>query len=127
MSGQLLRIQDWETAAREAKFYPIVMAGLFSISLRQLERFFVAHFNRTPIEWTREFRCDQVRQLIAKGWTNKAVAAELNFSNDSHLCHEFKELYGLPPRSVAPTFGKPQSVAFSQQCRVFTMLHHCVP
>src|SRR5271166_5772557 len=77
MSGQLLRIHDWESMACQAKFHPAGMAALCSVSLRQMERFFVERFNKTPIAWTRELRCEQARRLIAKGWTNKAVATEL--------------------------------------------------
>jgi len=97
--------------AREARFHPVAMAALCSISLRQLERFFAEHFNTTPIAWTREFRCKQARQLIARGWTIKAVATELDFANESHLGHEFRRVYEL---SFAPTHRKPTSVAFLQ-------------
>src|SRR6266404_146986 len=104
---------SWEEVAREAKFQPAAMAGLRSISLRQLERFFVEHFNKTPIAWTQELRCQMARELIAKGWTNKAAATELHFANDSHLCHEFSRCYGLPPRSFAPTYrSRRNNVAF---------------
>jgi transcriptional regulator GlxA family with amidase domain len=114
MSGQLLRIQDWESMARQAKFHPAGMAALCCISLRQMERFFVKRFNKTPIVWTRELRCQQARQLIAKGWTNKAVAIELGFANESHLCHEFRRVYGSAPRSFAPTYRNHKNVAFLQ-------------
>lgn len=106
MGGQLLRIQDWETTARQAKFHPATMAALCTISLRQMERIFVRRFKTTPIAWTRALRCEQARRLIAKGWTNKAVAIELGFANESHLCHEFRRVYGSPPRSFAPTYRK---------------------
>jgi transcriptional regulator GlxA family with amidase domain len=114
MTGQLLKAQDWEEMARDANFRPAAMAALCSISLRQLERFFVKHFDKTPIAWSRALRCEQARQLIARGWTNKAVAAELNFANESHLCHEFRRVYGLPPRSFGPAHRKPENVAFLQ-------------
>jgi transcriptional regulator GlxA family with amidase domain len=114
MSGQLLKIHDWESMARQAKFHPAGMAALCSVSLRQMERFFVERFNKTPIAWTRELRCEQARRLIAKGWTNKAVATELDFANESHLCHEFRKVYGLPPRSFSPTYRMPQNVVLLQ-------------
>lgn len=90
------------------------MAALCSISLRQLERFFIASFKKTPKGWTRELRCKLARQLLAQGWKNEAVATELNFANASHLCHEFRRLYGLPPRGFAPIYRKPKNVAFLQ-------------
>lgn len=90
------------------------MAGLCSISLRELERFFVMQFKKTPGARTRELRCELARKLIEEGWRNKAVAAELHFANDSHLCNQFKRMYGLPPRNFAPNYRKQKNVAFLQ-------------
>ena len=110
----LSSFESWEKVARKAKFHPVAMAGVCTNSLRQLERFFVEHFNVSPKTWTRELRCQLARELIAQGWTSKAVAAELHFANDSHLCGEFKRLYGVPPRTFAPTFRQHENVAFLQ-------------
>ncbi len=104
MSGRLLRIQEWEELAREAKFRPAVMAALCPVSLRQLERFFLSTFNKTPTQWTRELRCCVARQLISQGWSNKAVVAELHFANESHFCHEFKSVYRVSPQTFAPLY-----------------------
>lgn len=100
MSQQLSKVKSWELLAQQAHFRPVVMATLCSVSLRQLERFFAQTFQMTPKHWTRELRCSLARQLLAEGWSNKAVAIELAFSNPSHLCHEFKKLYGLQPREL---------------------------
>jgi transcriptional regulator GlxA family with amidase domain len=114
MSGQLLKVHDWQILARKANFRPAGMAAMCSISLRQLERHFQCCFHRTPGEWTRDLRLRLAKDLIGQGWSNKAVAAELNFANESHLCHEFMRVYGLPPRSFAPAHLKAENVAFSQ-------------
>ena len=103
MSLHFSEMKCWEQVAREAKFRPGDMAALCSMSLRHLERLFSEHFQQTPKRWTRELRSDLARQLITLGWTNKAVAKELGFANPSHLCREFKELYGLRPGDFAPT------------------------
>ena len=105
MNSRLLRIQDWERLAREAKFRPALMADLCPISLRQLERFFVEQFHETPRRWTRALRCRLARQLISDGWSIDAVVAELHFGNASQLCHDFKKLYGITPLSLAPLYG----------------------
>ena len=88
--------------------------ALCDISLRQLERYFVVNFRKTPKCWTRELRCKLASQLLAKGWTNKAVAEQLHFANASHLCREFRNLYGLAPRDVAVTSRRKENVAFLQ-------------
>jgi AraC-like DNA-binding protein len=98
---RLLRISDWEKLAREAAFQPAVMAARCPISLRQMQRFFAARFDKTPTEWVRELRCRLARQLIAEGWSNRAVAIELRFANESHVCHDFKRVFGVSPQRLA--------------------------
>ena len=106
---RLTQIADWERVALEARFQPSEMAALCWISLRQLERHFAKQFQQTPRAWTRELRCRPARELIVKGWSNKAVTFELYFSNESHLCHEFSSHYGQPPQAFDPVFP-PKSV-----------------
>ncbi len=105
MSARLLRIHDWEKLAKAAKFKPSTMAALCPISLRQMQRFFEKEFAKTPRQWIRELRCQRAFQLVQEGWSNKAIAAELHFAGESHLCHEFKRVFGLSPQSYAPMFG----------------------
>src|SRR4029077_7787072 len=107
MSARLLRIKDWEELAQQAKFQPGVMASLCPISLRQLERFFVLKYQMTPNRWTRELRFRLAKQLMAEGWSSKAVAEELGFANASHFCHEFKRFYVVAPQTFAPMHGGP--------------------
>jgi len=111
MSGRLLRIEQWETLARQADFQPAKMAALCSISLRQLERFFALRFGQTPGEWNRAMKCRRALKLIIEGYSNKAVVAEMKFASEPHLCHQFKQVYGASPQSFLP--GS-QNVAFRQ-------------
>src|SRR5262245_2776787 len=106
MSVRLSKISDWERLALEAQFQPAVMAALCPISLRQLERFFEKQFNKTPSEWTRDLKCRIAQKLISLGWSNKAVVTELNFANESHLCHEFKRVYGRSPQAFGPVYQR---------------------
>jgi AraC-like DNA-binding protein len=101
MSG-LLTIREWEQVARDAEFSPAKMATLCAISERQLQRLFRQHLRCTPSRWLRELQCRLAKQLISKGYTNKAAAAELKFSNEAHFCREFKKVFGTSPRSFAP-------------------------
>ncbi len=118
INQRLLRIQDWEKLAKQAEFQPATMAALCPISLRQMERFFAERFAKTPRKWARTLKCRLARQLIAEGWSNKAVAAELRFGNQSHLCHEFKRLYGVSPQTFAPLYGNLRNVALSEEVRL---------
>jgi len=80
------------------------MAALCPTSLRQLQRFFRDQFDMTPSEWVRVVRCRAALRLIGKGWSTKAVTAELHFYDEAHFCHEFKKVFGFPPQSYSPVF-----------------------
>jgi AraC-like DNA-binding protein len=100
-------IQDWEKLARDAKFQPALMADRCAISLRQMQRFFVSNFAKTPGQWMRELRCRLALNLISEGWSTKAVSLELNFAHGSHFCREFKRVYGNSPQTFAPPDDRP--------------------
>ena len=102
MSVPLLKAQDWEGMARDAKFRPATIAAFCSISLRQLERHFAKQFHRTPVGWTRDLRIRVAQQLFSQGWSNKAVVAELGFTDSAHLCREFRKMCGTTPQYHAP-------------------------
>jgi AraC-like DNA-binding protein len=120
-----MQIQDWERLAREANFQPQVMAALCPISLRQLERFFKRDLKKTPSRWVRDLRCRLALKLISAGWSSKAVAAELHYWDESHFCHEFKRVYGVPPQNFAPVYGNNRrsslqsNVGLLPGCRAF--------
>src|SRR4030095_6529431 len=99
--SSLLTIKEWEQVAREADFSAAKMACLCSVSQRQLQRLFRQHLHCTPSRWLRELQCRLAKQLIARGYTNKAAAAELKFSSESHFCREFKKKFGTSPQSFA--------------------------
>jgi transcriptional regulator GlxA family with amidase domain len=101
---KLLRKQSWEDLARAARFQPAAMASLCSVSLRQLERHFKNHFRKTPRQWARGLRWRLAQKLIAQGRSNKWVVAELGFTDNAHLCREFKKLCGATPQSHAPYY-----------------------
>src|SRR5512139_1278294 len=99
--SNLLTIKEWEQVAREAEFNPARMACLCSVSPRQLQRLFRQHLRCTPSQWLRELQCRLAKQLIAQGYSNKMVAAELKFSSESHFCREFKKVFGTAPQTYA--------------------------
>lgn len=98
----LARLQEWERVAREADFRLARIAALCSISERQLERVFKRCLNCTPSQWLRQLKCRLARELVAKGYSTKAAAAELRFANGAHFCREFKRVFGASPQTFAP-------------------------
>lgn len=118
MKGRVLTIQEWEEVARQAQFRPAKMAALCCISERHLQRLFDRHVHCTPGRWLRDLRCRLAKQLIAQGYTNKAVAAELNFASQSHFCREFKRVFGSSPQTFAPAHsnsGAPYTPKLSEE------------
>ena len=105
MSGKLIRSEDWEEVAKQAKFKPSRMATLCAISERHLQRIFKRHLRQTPSQWLRELQCRLAKKLISQGYSSKAAAAEMNFATDAHFCREFKKVFGLSPQSFAPAHG----------------------
>jgi transcriptional regulator GlxA family with amidase domain len=98
----LLRMTNLEELGAQAKYDPAGLAGLCSVSLRQLERHFRDHKGTTPRKWLRQLQCRKARELIEKGYSTKAAAAEVHCSSEAVLCHFFKKVYGRPPQFFAP-------------------------
>jgi AraC-like DNA-binding protein len=102
VNGSLLTVKEWENVAREAEFNAAHMASLCAISERQLQRLFQQHLHCTPSRWLRDLQCLLAKDLIARGYSNKAAATELKFASESHFCREFKKVFGVSPQSFAP-------------------------
>jgi AraC-like DNA-binding protein len=94
----------WEQLALEADFKVEKMASLCGISERQLERIFKRNFGCTPGQGLRSLRCRLAKELIAQGYSNKAVVAELKFASQSQFCHQFKRVFSSSPQTFAPTY-----------------------
>jgi AraC-like DNA-binding protein len=124
MSKRLQKIQNWEALASEADYEPGKMAALCPISLRQLERYFLLQFQQSPRRWVRQLRCRLAQQLVAQGYSTKAIAADLNFGSESHFCHEFKKVYGVPPQSFAPVYVSKNYMSLSGNNVAFKQPSH---
>jgi AraC-like DNA-binding protein len=50
----------------------------------------------------RRLQCRLAKELISKGYSSKAAAAELKFATLPHFCREFKKVFGVSPQKLAP-------------------------
>jgi transcriptional regulator GlxA family with amidase domain len=98
MSAKLLSEVDWEKLALQANFHPQEMAAKCAVSLRHLECCFAARFQTTPGRWSRKLRFRLATEFIISGLSTKEVAARLGFTDNAHLCNEFKKLLGTTPK-----------------------------
>ena len=102
LSEDLSREQEWERVAKEADFKPRNMAVLCAVSERHLQRIFRKYFHSTPSNWLRKLQCRLAKDLIMRGYSSKAAAAEVKFATDAHFCREFKKAFGAPPQNFSP-------------------------
>ena len=60
------------------------------LDVRTLERRFGEQFHTTPKAWITRERMGLAPPLLAKGFSNKEVAASLNYTCESNFCRDFQ-------------------------------------
>ena len=85
---------------RQADYDAVVLAQLCGLSLRQLERFFLARTGLTPREWLNQLRLYDALVLLAEGKSVKEVYGKVGFKQRSHFARAFKALHGFGPGSA---------------------------
>ena len=71
------------------------------LDVRTLERRFGEQFHTTPKAWITRERMGLAPPLLAKGFSNKEVAASLNYTCESNFCRDFKRRFGCAPQEFA--------------------------
>src|SRR5258708_247027 len=120
MNRRLDAITDWDQMAHVACYRPRVVAALASVSLRTLERFFMARFGCRPKRWTEEVALGKAIELMRCGEQVKKVSSEVGFSSASHFCRAFKRHYHVTCTEHAGRFGPavaPQRARFQSLLR----------
>ena len=89
----------WEGLAAQAQYRAGDLAGLLDVSLRTLQRYFRAKYNCTVSDWLRELRLESARQRLPFSGSVKEVAFDLGYKQPSHFTRDFKQRYGVAPRT----------------------------
>jgi transcriptional regulator GlxA family with amidase domain len=110
VNSRLDQVADWPALAAEANYEPAEMAARVPVSLRQLERYFLLKFGKTPRRWSRDLQCFRARTLIEQGYSNKATVGTLAFTNEAEFCRIFRQVYGCTPQSFSPVYGPMSSI-----------------
>jgi AraC-like DNA-binding protein len=87
----------WHRAAEESGYHAGKVAISLGISRRQLYRYTIATFGRSPQEWLNDVRLTTAGQLLMQTRYAKLVAFDLGFKQLSHFSREFKRFYGVTP------------------------------
>jgi AraC-like DNA-binding protein len=97
----LHRIQNWPQLAHDAKYSVRALAGACGVSVRVLERFFLAAFGCKPRQWLKRQRMQRAVELLAGGDNVSQTADRLGYQDRSHFSREFKKYFGLAPKTYA--------------------------
>jgi transcriptional regulator GlxA family with amidase domain len=74
------------------------LAGIAGVSVRQLERLFLAQLGETVNQAYLRIRLNQAEDLVRKtGLSGTAIALACGFRNSSHFSRVFKSRFGHPP------------------------------
>ena len=106
MNSRLCRVENWVEHAKAAKFSASGLARRCGVSLRQLERFFLETYGKTPQRWFEKLRQHDALPMLIEGFSVKETADALGYHQQSNFCRAFKRVHGMPPshvqRSPAP-------------------------
>ena len=103
MPSRLKHIQNWPEVAKENGWLATGLVQRCGVSVRTLERHFLAHLDQTPKEWLLGQRQLFAFELLTDGTTVKEVAHRLQYKHASHLTNRFKRHWGRPPtREMKP-------------------------
>jgi AraC-like DNA-binding protein len=94
-------VEALRTLGESARWSVMRLAQLCGRSARQLRRDFHSAIACGPRAWLNEVRMEIVKRRALAGEPVKAIALELGFRYQSHLCRQFKAFTGMTPREFA--------------------------
>jgi AraC-like DNA-binding protein len=103
VDDSLSRSNQWVRLAKECLYDERLVARRCTVSVRQLQRYFLDDFGRSPKAWLNEQRMVAARNLLFEGNPVKMVASQLGFKQPSHFCREFKRSYRMTPSEYLAT------------------------
>ena len=97
MPAGVRRVRDLLHDAYQADPSSAELAELAGCSRFALHRAFMAEFGLAPGDYQRQVRLRVARRLLAAGRAPADVAAEVGFTDQSHLTRWFVRYYGISP------------------------------
>jgi transcriptional regulator GlxA family with amidase domain len=99
---RLAGIIDWPERARQEDYSVRALAASCKVTVRTLQRFFVASFGEPPKRRFQRWRMERARALLNEGKMVKEAATEVLYRSSSHFSGDFKNFYGFNPKSRSP-------------------------
>jgi len=101
----LPRTDELRIIVKKNGFNVKVLAVHVGLGVRTLERRFNEQLHTTPKAWIVRERMSFAPPLLAEGFSNKEVAASLNYSCESNFCRDFKRYFGCAPKKFVHKQG----------------------
>jgi AraC family transcriptional regulator, transcriptional activator FtrA len=99
MASRLDSVTNWNKLAADANFRVMKLAKDCGISERQLRRYFLKNFGKSPRAWMAAARMGHVRSLLTTATTVKEISVKAGFNHQSSLSRSFKQHYKATPSS----------------------------
>jgi len=113
MSTHLPKADELRIIVRQKGFRVKELAMHIGLDVRTLERHFSKQYHTPPKAWIMNERMGCAPPLLAKGLSNKQVAASLRYTYESNFCRDFKRCFGCAPQEFARIhWGGSHDVAF---------------
>lgn len=106
MNTRLNHIQNWPEMAQQANWSVTKLAGLCSVSVRTMEKYFLKTIGKTPKIYLNDQRQKQAVNLLRDGNSVKGTASRLGYQHAHHFSREFKKQWGCCPTEVNPSDSK---------------------
>jgi transcriptional regulator GlxA family with amidase domain len=97
MGSRLDSFTDWEVLVREANYCVATLTLHVGTSERQLERYFLRHFRRSPKQWIDRLRMSDSKGGLQEGQMVKEVAVQARFKHAQSFTRAFERINGAPP------------------------------
>jgi len=89
---RLDNIQNWPELAQQVRWSVSALAKQCSVSVRTLDRYFHAKFDKCPRTWLAEQREQSMIELLHKGYTVKEMAASLGYLHPTNFSRRFSTI-----------------------------------
>ena len=102
-----LRPDELYVAVNKRGFRVKALALHLGLDVRTLERRFNEQFHTSPKAWIMRERMHLAPPLLAEGFSNKQVAAVLNYKCEQNFCRAFKQFFGSAPQQFSRSSAGP--------------------